>query len=846
MARIVARDATPESVLDHGFDPALGAREAMRGRAREIAPEPPKGISAAVARLREIARLGDAGLSDAPLRGLEGEVMAEIVGASILRNGQAPAARDRLALESHVAAIADPREWRGMLRQSPSGTVQEADALAVELAGTVPGDSSGRAPTAARILARGALTARALGEDAVADLFEDGLRLYGRRAAMARALGRPEELVANPGTEEEVRAERAREAADRGAASGAGGPHVASATHRTRRRSRGLDVTRMLDELDTSDERLAEEAFEIFVPKGRKRRPARRQPRRYERCAAALRLGGDWPERAEAVNAAREEMEAGRAAEVATAAPEERPDPERRERAGADPDLALQLAMAVTARTPMAAAVHAQDLQKGISSLLERADGGDADPVAGIARLAARGDAERELVAAVGEAAAAGPLPEAGALRSARSDLLAELSLTGVSPEPQPDLGERITKCFTQGEILALHDARRPLPESLPKLGRDARRDVALHLQTFAPLDDPAKRPEPDPLPVMGSILARPEGRGTFSELARSLSLDQMQALRDPDTDLPEGLGGLGRDGRKRIAEAFRTGPVPGREDTAPDPRFADDVLVLSCAVSERVDAADSVHRGTLPLDVEQVLKASSLARDVPEAEVDELAFGIARRRAETELRVEVARGIGRTAISVVKARFLGNPEYTRQADIDDYKAGVAMGMRRLHREEPVPTGLELRVARAVVATHGSERHRLALAMAEALERGRPEGADTIRMERAALPRELARGTVHRNEKEERRLTRRIYGNFTGAEIREMCEGRGQVLKSLPDDGARRRIREGLLNLHRDTSYPEPSPWRGLHAALSRTYGAEREQDPERGRYRGLGAEIEL
>lgn len=96
---------------------------------------------------------------------------------------------------------------------------------------------------------------------------------------------------------------------------------------------------------------------------------------------AALRLGGDWPERAEAVRATREEIaaeaeksvavaraeETERAAAAAMAAPEEAPAsaartgepgctaPDRRERAGADPDLALQPAMAVTARTPMAA-----------------------------------------------------------------------------------------------------------------------------------------------------------------------------------------------------------------------------------------------------------------------------------------------------------------------------------------------------------------------------------------------------------------------------------------------------------------------------------------------------------
>ena len=104
LRRIVARDATPESVLDHGFDPALGAREAMRGRSVETAPARPGRVSAAVARLREIARLGDTAPAEAAPRGLEGEVMAEVIGAAVLRHGAAPEGRDRLALESHVGA----------------------------------------------------------------------------------------------------------------------------------------------------------------------------------------------------------------------------------------------------------------------------------------------------------------------------------------------------------------------------------------------------------------------------------------------------------------------------------------------------------------------------------------------------------------------------------------------------------------------------------------------------------------------------------------------------------------------------------------------------------------------
>ena len=75
--------------------------------------------------------------------------------------------------------------------------------------------------------------------------------------------------------------------------------------------------------------------------------------------------------------------------------------------------------------------------------------------------------------------------------------------------------------------------------------------------------------------------------------------------------------------------------PVPsmGQREDADVLHLADDVLVLSCAVSERVDAAAPLHRATLQQDIEEVLRTSAKADDVPEAEVAETAFGIAQKR---------------------------------------------------------------------------------------------------------------------------------------------------------------------------------------------------------------------
>lgn len=154
-------------------------------------------------------------------------------------------------------------------------------------------------------------------------------------------------------------------------------------------------------------------------------------------------------------------------------------------------------------------------------------------------------------------------------------------------------------------------------------------------------------------------------------------------------------------------------------------------------------------------------------------------------------------------------------------------------GMRRLHREEPVPSRIELDVARAVVAMHGTERQDLAEAMAQALERGTTAGADDIRKERQAVLGALRTGAEPRDETQEDALLRRVYGNFTGAEVRETCEGRGPHLARLPDDAARAcapgcctcTARSGLRN-------PPPgaastSPWRA-HSASATVASAPR------------------
>ena len=256
------------------------------------------GMARAVARLRDLAGLaGDPGAAARVLpRGLEGAVLAEVIGAAILHDGAAPEGEDRLAVERVVRDMSDARAWRRVLRRVPSTLPGAADDLAAAVAGR---DGAGRLLTPARILARGALTAQAMGEDRVAALFERGLGLYGKRAGAARLLGRPEDLVAPQRDRQteaawpdpESRPER-RLRPERGRGAVIGPPRG-----QPRQRWR-LDIGRLLGDVPRADTIMAEQVLEGLAgmfglgPRaGRSRRSGRHAALRYAAWQAADRSG---------------------------------------------------------------------------------------------------------------------------------------------------------------------------------------------------------------------------------------------------------------------------------------------------------------------------------------------------------------------------------------------------------------------------------------------------------------------------------------------------------------------------------------------------------------------------
>ena len=479
MGRILRRTASAPSVIDYGFDASLGAREALRGQVYQEAAGG-TGMARAVARLRDLAGLaGDPGAAARVLpRGLEGAVLAEVIGAAILHDGAAPEGEDRLAVERVVRDMSDARAWRRVLRRVPSTLPGAADDLAAAVAGR---DGAARLLTPARILARGALTAQAMGEDRVAALFERGLGLYGKRAGAARLLGRPEDLVA---PQRDTRTEFAWP--DRGLRPERGRSAVIGPPRGQRRGRWRLDIGRLLGDVPRADTIMAEQVLEGLAgmfglgPRaGRARRPGQHAAVRYAAWQAAERSGAGGyatpaeqvPEANRVVAPRREpvsgpELHAGRVdAEADLASPvSDYTDgattrivrAHQAEMAVEYAGVALQMACALTDRIPADSKVHQLPLPADIARMLKKADSRSDLPQEKVNTIA-RGIAEdraafESKIAFARELVASAPLPDAVYKKSPESfdeDIFVEQLRTDSGSDPD---GEH-PMCLNSGPL---------------------------------------------------------------------------------------------------------------------------------------------------------------------------------------------------------------------------------------------------------------------------------------------------------------------------------------------------------------------------------------------------------
>jgi len=243
-----------------------------------------------------------------------------------------------------------------------------------------------------------------------------------------------------------------------------------------------------------------------------------------------------------------------------------------------------------------------------------------------------------------------------------------------------------------------------------------------------------------------------------------------------------------------------------------------DRVMRLAAALTERVVPTKGVHGRDMKRRIGEALRLPS-PDAVPEKDIAALADGIARKRAESDIRVGLARSMSSAAVYGTEARFRGDPDFHRDDLRQRYGEELPIRLARLGKDGVTPTELEREVARVALVARGTPYERLAGAMADALGFGTVSGADELRRERGELLKALASPVKALEPSDRRDLVRRMHRAFTGSEILALAEGRA---RSVVPEAVRTRVVGGvrLLLAERVT---DPAPWRGQHERLGRT-----------------------
>ena len=595
LTRIVRREGRAETVLDYGFDPCFGAREAMRGHSVEVSSvevssvevssvevdageqglgeesASNRGIDSAITRLAQLAGIERAAPSSALGQGLEAEVLAEVIGAAILREGQAPGGKDRLAVERYVRALGDGRDWRRLLRQVPAGLPGQADMLARAEAGE---DGEGRLLGTARVLARGALAARALGEERIAVMFEGGLALYGKRAEMARVHGGMDALL--PERVDEMPGQDLPDPKERPETPDAGRRRAQRERAQTRRRTRGRQRSILYDGIGLSGEALARGYLESFIPGQRNKGSI---VTRYASWVASEMKStrGIVPQEQGAAQAVLDRPQETKGSAQPVAGTDKTPDYTA---------MAQELVSLIAAQSPASNALQPGDMGKRLAALLERADRRASSPwskpgVASMEQLAARVTSLSGLK---------------GEDRALAEAIDRALSSGGVQSVVQ-SVVKSVVKSVVETPVRSAAVSR-PDGENMPQVQVKEADDPAVPAQEdVVPESKPKTQERLDPAPEQLSLPLRP----TFGlppeptqGKAQEKPLKQAGPASRPETAKPQAPA----PGKVEVAASPAAQPVvtsPTPEMVGP-PDYEGLGLQVAVAMAQRLDVSDPIH----------------------------------------------------------------------------------------------------------------------------------------------------------------------------------------------------------------------------------------------------------
>ena len=345
----------------------------------------------------------------------------------------------------------------------------------------------------------------------------------------------------------------------------------------------------------------------------------------------------------------------------------------------------------------------------------------------------------------------------------------------------------------------------------------------------------------------------------TFDDLQAHFSLDEIAALQSPDRELPTTLPALDEDMHLRIAEAIKAGPPrpkarngggSGMARFVPDPRYDGRALQLACAITERVDAQDPVHRRDLVLDIRALLKAADAAQNLPNDKVAEVATELTSARVTLDAKLALAARLGGEKFN--RPLFLRNvgqrnpdPDYHHPMGHQPFPLKNAYDrdaedhVRRAFAKDPMPTEAELSVARiASLPNLPDVSAGLVAALKYVFREGSLKSVDDLMKEREAVLTEIA-DTKTRPDSSDL-ILERVFRTFTHKEVFALAQPNKPLPGTVPamDEARRVAVAQGLTKVTSSINARIGKyPWKVAAQSLE----GELHPDRVRARSRGMG-----
>ena len=332
-------------------------------------------------------------------------------------------------------------------------------------------------------------------------------------------------------------------------------------------------------------------------------------------------------------------------------------------------------------------------------------------------------------------------------------------------------------------------------------------------------------------------VTAHAVRRDWYRENVRTEHQMERDGSRKPPT--PEREEALCRDHERGTAmnEVSDAGnPNSDTPDWFRKRHLTDQLLQLTCMVSERIAPDQRESWGDLGKRIADLLEVVEKAADVPEEAIEAQARRTARKRAEADVWVGAAREAGGGLLHQTRARYVGSAEFHRQDQMARNAEALAKGLEGLTQDVLRPNNLERTVAKAVIVTKGTPDAEVARALETGLRYGWVQAATTIRHDRMQLVDKLSRHVEPLENSDRMRLASDVYSRFQESEIRDICSGKGPHVGAVKCADARDCLIKNVRDLHAEPT-TLPAPWREIHAGISRAVNPAPERaQPDRSR----------